>query len=309
MVSLSRLSIEGRIENALVGYVSYLFKTFWPTRLAIIYPLPEKHTWTVALAAAALLVLLTVIAWRLHRRKPWLLMGWLWFLGTLVPVIGLVQVGLQAIADRYTYVPLLGIFLAVTVECSEWLRHLKVNRSAVAWTGCAILGVLVFQTEHQLTFWKDSVALFRHTLAVTKNNPVAHTDLGIAYEQRSDLKAAEQEYREAIRLQPELAATHNNLANILEKLGRNAEALAEYREAVRLSPGAFLAHLNSAALLVKMHDFEAAFREIEVAAQIDPTDPRPDFVAAKALLRLGRNAEAIARLQQALSSIPMILRS
>ena len=211
-------------ENALAG------------KLAVLYPLPHHLLRTQFFAATVFLIVVSCWVWQTRHTRPYLLVGWLWFLGTLVPVIGLVQVGGAALADRYTYLPSIGLFLAVAFGFRELAARFQLPKSAVAAAAVFILGGCLLATEHQLRFWRDSEALFRHALAVTRNNDIAHVNLGVALEQQGRYAEALAEYREAAKLAPGRYQTHNNLGNLLDKMGRPDEALAEYREAVRLKP-------------------------------------------------------------------------
>ena len=203
----------------------------WPVGLAVFYPLPEHLTWycMAATASAVVLVIISVLSGGRDGRMPYLLVGWLWFLGTLVPVIGLVQVGSAAMADRYTYFPLIGVFIAVTFGVCDLADRFQFPKKAIATAAVLILATCLILTENQLRYWHDSETLFAHALAVTKNNHVAHINLGVALEQKGELNEALAEYRAAEQLAPELYHIHNNLGNLLDNLGHPNKALVEYR--------------------------------------------------------------------------------
>src|SRR5579862_3504181 len=211
VMSFEQRPLGLRLANAAVAYVEYLAKTFWPAHLAVIYPLPhEIPSWQVV-ATALLLTGVTVFAWCMRRNAPYLLVGWLWFLGTLVPVIGIVQVGGQALADRYAYVPLIGIFLAITWGAADLIARFRVQTALTAAIAAVVLMGSAAATERQLTFWDNSEKLFRHALDITTGNAIAHVNLGVALEQdhREDALV---EYRKALDLAPGLFQVHNNLA-------------------------------------------------------------------------------------------------
>ncbi len=304
VVSLEQRPFGVRVANALVSYAEYLGKMVWPAKLAIIYPLPGQiPQWQIALAAVVL-ILISLLAWRVRKNAPPVLIGWLWFLGTLVPVIGLVQVGGQALADRYTYVPLIGVFIAVAygieVLATRW-RIPAVALSAVAGVvlvGCALV------TEYQLQFWQDSQKLFAHAIAVTKDNAIAHINLGVALEEEDRKPEALAEYRKAIDLEPNRFQARNNVANLLASMGLREEAFREYQEALRLNPGAAVAHINFATLLSEMGRFEEAMTEYTKAAQLEPDDPRSYYLMGKACLRHGQSAEALKHFREALQRDP-----
>jgi Flp pilus assembly protein TadD, contains TPR repeats len=300
VVALSKHPLGLRVANALVSYLNYLLKAIWPSNLAVIYPLPKQLPWMQVGVAAVVLFMISWLAWRAHGRRPYLLMGWLWFLGTLVPVIGLVQVGAAAMADRYTYFPLIGIFIAVVHTGRDWVIRFPggAKISTVA-TGLVLAGCLA-GTLLQLRHWKNSETLFTHTLAVTKNNYIAHEGLGVALALEGRPEDAMTEYRETLRIKPDSKATHYNLANLLNTLGQTDEALLHYREALRLNPKAPLTHLTLASLLVKLGRFDEAMQHYAEAARLAPTDPQPHAAMGVAYLFQGRDAEAVSSFRAAL---------
>ncbi|HEY0512079.1 MAG TPA: hypothetical protein VGH73_09255 [Thermoanaerobaculia bacterium] len=203
-----------RLANAAVSYAAYLGKTLLPRHLAVFYPLPiEIPAWKTA-AATALLAAITALALWKARRAPWLLVGWLWFLGTLVPVIGLVQVGRQAMADRYLYIPSIGLFLAIVWGIWEVAELGAKRRAVLATASAAAILALAVETWAQAGTWRDSVALYRHALSVTRDNYVAHVGLAKALVGKGDLAGAEAQYRAALALRPALAEARIGLEEI-----------------------------------------------------------------------------------------------
>lgn len=308
VVALEQVPLDLRLKNALLSVAGYLSKTLWPTKLAVIYPLPQTIVVMKALAAGGIIATLTVLAWHWRRTKPHLLIGWLWFLGTLVPVIGIVQVGGQAMADRYTYLPQIGLFLAVAVEVANWgasRKRLKFAgvAAAVACVACVVV------TTRQLGYWRDSETLFTHTLKVTRDNPIAHINLGVALEQQGRIAAAREQYQAAARLDPNRVQVQVNLANVLDLLGDSAAALEHYRMALQLKPNTPLVHLNLGSALVKLGRFEEAQVHFETAQRFAPSDPRPLYLMGKSLLRQGQSQEAVGRFQGALQLDPNHLQS
>ncbi len=303
VMSFEQRPLGLRLANAAVAYVEYLAKTFWPAHLAVIYPLPhEIPSWQVV-ATALLLTGVTVFAWCMRRNAPYLLVGWLWFLGTLVPVIGIVQVGGQALADRYAYVPLIGIFLAITWGAADLIARFRVQTALTAAIAAVVLMGSAAATERQLTFWDNSEKLFRHALDITTGNAIAHVNLGVALEQdhREDALV---EYRKALDLAPGLFQVHNNLANLLSETGDRENAAHEYEEALRLNPNAAMAHLNFGKLLSDMGQFDAAMGEYTKAEQLAPYDYRPQYQMGKVYLRHGDGAEAVKHFRAALQFSP-----
>ncbi len=232
-----------RLQNVVVQYAIYVLDAFWPTDLAVLYPYPGKISIDATLAAAAFLGLVTFGAVRAVRRFPPLAFGWFWFLATLVPVIGFVQVALHARADRYAYVPTIGLFVAVVWGASA----ARAAKPAFA----AVLGACAIASALQLSYWRDTVALFRRACAVTRDNGWAHRILGTALAGEHRPKEAIPEYEEALRVWPGDPIARNNLGCALEADRRMADAVREYREAVRLDPANLMYRRNLAAALSK----------------------------------------------------------
>ena len=304
VVSLKYVSLHYRLENVAVAYAGYLQKIFWPENLAVIYPMPDKISALAVALAVAVLIFISAAAWLWRKRAPYLAVGWLWFLGMLVPVIGLVQVGGAALADRYTYLPAIGIFLAITFGTLALAEQFQLSKMIPAVASVLILGVCLILTEKQLGFWRDSEALFAHTLAVTKNNDIAHVNLGVAFEQEGKPDEALREYQEAAKLAPTRYQIHNNLGNLFDNLGQPDAALSEYREAIRLNPKVPFLHDSLGIVLVELGNFGEAMNEFTNAAQLDPAYPWAHFQLAKVLLKKGRDTEAIVQFRAALRLDP-----
>ncbi|HYV17450.1 MAG TPA: tetratricopeptide repeat protein [Verrucomicrobiae bacterium] len=232
--SLAGYPLGVRVANAIVATVTYLGQTMWPTRLAVFYPHPGASlaAWKV-IVSSAILAALTFGAIRFRRSRPYLLIGWAWYLVTLAPVAGIVQVGWQARADRYTYIPLIGIFLAAVWAISDRIGERPAFLASLATAVVVLLGIGAFvQTGH----WRDSETLFRHALAVTDDNAVAHLNLGTALLRRHQLAEAEEHFTEAVRINPAFAEAHSNLGVALGRQGRTDEAILEFRRALELQP-------------------------------------------------------------------------
>ena len=284
VVALDRHPMELRLANAVVSYTAYLLKTVWPADLAIIYPLPTAIAWAHVVIAAVVLAAISWFVWRQRRHNPCWPVGWLWYLGTLVPVIGLVQVGGQSMADRYTYWPLIGVFIAVAFGAAAFLKTNPSLRNAAVAVSVLLIVACLAATANQLRYWRDSETLFARTVAVTGDNPVARINLGVALEQTGRKEDALTNYKEALRLDPGRVQVHNNLANLLDELGKTDEADAHYREALRLKPSAVVAHLNYGAFLVRQWRFAEAELHYTEASRLAPRDPRPFYLMARAKL-------------------------
>ena len=298
MIALERLPFVLRLENSLIAYVRYLAKLFWPDHLAFFYPLSHYAVWE-PVVTATLLVAVSVLCWRVRRVCPYGLVGWLWFLGTLVPVIGIVQVGEQAMADRYSYFPAIGIFILTTFGVQDLAHRFRPVKLIAVPVAILVLVGCVLATENQLRYWRSDETLFAHALDVNRDNEIAHINLGVVYEKQRRTAEAMNEYRAALKINPQRAHTHNNIADLLDASGHPGEALIEYQTALRLDPDALPAHLNLGNLLVELGRFSEAAEQFDLAAKLDPADPRPHLEMGKALLKQGRDAAAVGEFQTA----------
>jgi tetratricopeptide (TPR) repeat protein len=298
------LPVPLRAANAVVACARYIQNTIWPADLAVFYPHPGVWpAWEVA-AAAALVGGSTILACWLWRRRPYWIVGWLWYLGTLVPVIGLVQVGGQALADRYTYVPLIGLFLVAAWGGVELASQRRAH-PAVGWAvavvivlACAV--VSWFQTR----LWRDSIALFEHAVRVTENNHVAHNNLAIALAERGRIEDATIHLLEVVRIRPRFASAHNNLGLALAAQNRTAEAAAHFARAVEINPGFAEAHNNLGCALAGLGRAELAIPHFERAISLAPSFADAHYNLAAALLERGEADRAENHLREALRLRP-----
>jgi len=306
VMTLQQFPLDLRIENALISYEQYLSKMIWPVSLAVFYPLPSRLSWLRAMAAVAIAVLGTLswLSWRTRRQCPCLLVGWLWFLGTLVPVIGLVQVGSAAMADRYTYFPLVGLFIAVAFGVRDLAGRFRFPKMAVGGAAVLVLAACLLLTEHQLRFWHDSESLFAHAIAVTSDNVNAHINYGAALEEEGRQAEALAQYREAARLDPDNVMTQYNIGNLLDKMGRPEAARPELLKAVRLDPTRPSLHNALGSVLVELGRFDEALGRFQEAGRLDPAYPWAPFEIGKLRLKQGRDAEAIDEFRKALRLDP-----
>lgn len=288
-----------RFSNAVISYVRYLGKMFWPVDLAVFYPLPAAWPVSQVAAAAMLLIGLTIVAVRLAKGRPYYLVGWLWYLGTLVPVIGLVQIGLQSMADRFTYIPSIGIFLGLAFGAAEVKRTRWVAVAGAAMVaGCAVI------TSIQLRHWNDSVSLYRHALAVTGENFLVEANLGVVLCNQGQFEEGIAHLREALRLSPRYGYAHNHLGRAYFAKGQTSIALAHLRRAVELSPRDPASHNNLGGVYAKLGRLEEAAAEFTVAIRLQPDYARAHANLGGVLLSLGRSAEAAEHLREALRLQP-----
>ncbi|HEV3448386.1 MAG TPA: tetratricopeptide repeat protein [Gemmataceae bacterium] len=269
--SLSDVPLAERLANAVLAYGRYLALTVWSHDLGVLYPRDELG-WTdrrVAGALALLVAISLLTLWQ-RRRRPYLLVGWLWFVGTLVPVIGLVQVGDQALADRYTYVPLVGLFIMAAWAGAELAAQGPVLRRMVALATAAALVVCALGTLVQLGYWHDSIALWEHTLRVTGPNAQARHGLGIAYRDAGRLDEAVEQFKEALRIEPTYDRCDIQLFAILGKQGKIEEAVSHFKSALRFRPDNAHAQLEVAIFLIRQGHAAAAIPYLNEAARLDP---------------------------------------
>jgi tetratricopeptide (TPR) repeat protein len=274
MAPLDLLPLGVRLENAVVAYVTYLAKTIWPAGLGVLYPIaPSLPAWKVV-GACAVLAAITAAVVAAARRAPYLVTGWFWYAGTLVPVIGIVQVGLQSGADRYTYVPLVGVFVMLAWGLPDLLRNVRHRQAVLACAAVLVLTGCSALTWRQVAFWRDSATLFGHTLLVTTDNYVVHNNFGGALMREGRVDEAIAHFEEARRIRPDYAATLSNLGVAVQGKGRIGEAIELYREALKARPEHLEAWLNLGNALGKSGDVEgglAAFREAERLQRGDPS--------------------------------------
>jgi len=336
--SASRLPWDLRLENALVSYGRYLAKAFWPCRLAVFYPLPAAWPMWEVVACGLILLAISGLALGTARTRPCLLVGWLWLLGVLVPSSGVIQAGAQAMADRFMYVPVIGVIVAAVWGIHGLAKGGRHQQVALSVAGSVVMVLCTVLTRQQLGHWKDSETLFRHAVEVTENNYVAHDNLGTVLGQRGQMDEAIRQFQEAVRLKPDHANAHCNLGIAFQKTGQTDEAIRQFQEALRLKPDHANAHCNLGIALEKKGQMDEAMRQFQEAIRLEPRHVdahnnlgvnlgkrgqldaaiiqlqetirlKPDHAEAHnnlgtAFLQQGRTDEAIAQYQEALRLKP-----
>ena len=334
------LPLPIRCKNAIFSYWIYLQKAVWPSRLAVFYPHPEAslELWKVV-AAAVVLIGITALFWRLRQRR-YLMVGWLWFLGTLVPVIGIVQVGRQAWADRYAYIPLWGLFVIAVWLASAAANRFSLSRALQVAVASAVLLACSVATHIQIGYWRNSYALFTHAIEVTQANPIAegnlgsalmemgrpdlaqahleraiqlmptlaaaHYNLGMLWHRENELEKAAAEYQLAARYasdQREAAQSHNNLGVLLSQTGRKDEAAAQFTQAISANPQEQNSLIGRGMIEYDSGRLDAALQDFAQAAQVAPSAPA-DYWQGRVLQDKGELAAAVVEYQAALKIAP-----
>jgi protein O-mannosyl-transferase len=306
VVSLGTISLNLRLENVVISYVSYILKMLWPARLSVFYPYARSLPGWWVVGAFLVLTGVSVAVIRGRRRYPYLPVGWFWYVGTLVPVIGFVQVGDQAMADRYTYVPLIGLFIIVAWGIPDLLAQLPVRLRTIALPTAAGLVIVAcaIAARAQLQYWQDSTTLWTRTLEVTTGNHIAHNNLGVVLADQGKLDDAISHYSEALRIKPNYADAHNNLGVALSDQGKLDEAIAQYSEALRIKPDYVDAHNNLGVALAEQGKLDEAIAQYSEALRIDPDDVKAQNNWGNALASEGKLDQAIAHYSAALHINP-----
>ncbi len=303
--SLVRLPLIVRAANAVIAYGAYLHKLIWPARLAVLYPYPTEIDAVTVGVNLVVLAIVTAVAVRAWRNHPYLWVGWAWFLGTLVPVIGIVQVGKQAMADRYSYVPAIGLFVMIAWGVPALLRRFSVARIALPFLAAISIAALAIVARTQVGYWKSNITLWTHTLDVTGDNYLAENNIGWDFAGEKRYEEAVPHYRKALHLSPKFVGGHTNLALTLVALGRFDEAIAEYNEVLRIEPKSPLVIANLGIALARQGRLPEAIARYEEAIRLKPDYDEAHSALGRALARQGRVDEAIAHYRESLRLNPL----
>ena len=304
-ISLDVIPIRVRIGNALVSYVNYIVKMIWPSNMAVFYPLnPESLQWWQIAGSCLLLAAISLLALRVVRQRPYFTVGWLWYLGTLIPVIGLVQIGSQSMADRYTYIPLIGLFVIVAWGVPDLAARWRHREIWLATSATFLLLILMVVSFKQVGYWKNSITLYEHTLKVTSNNYIIHYNLGMALVDEGQVDAAIDHYLQALRIKPDCVEARNNLSLALAKQGRLDEAIDHYLQALRIKPDFEKAHYNLGLAFSKQGQTDKAVYHYLEALRIKPDYKQAHVNLGVALERQGRMQDAVDHYLEALRIEP-----
>ena len=267
VTSIETISLKARIANAIVSYTNYIEKMIWPLDLAVLYPLREWRPGQVIMSGLFLLVL-SVLAVRSWRRFPYLTIGWLWYLGTLVPVIGLVQVGAQRMADRYTYIPLIGLFIIVAWGAQDIAAKWRSQRVLLLMFSSLVLIFFMICTWFQVSYWQDGITLFKHAVKMTDNNSIAHCVLGHSLDIQGKHKEAILHYSKALQINPMYTEAHNSLGVLFASKGNFNDAFYHYKEALRINPKYSGAYYNLGKIYANKGEIKDAILYYKKALQV-----------------------------------------
>lgn len=304
MTAIEVVPIDARLENALFSYLSYGHKMLWPQILAPFYPYQQDYPVSRLLVAGLMMIGVTSAAIVWAKKAPYFIVGWLWYLGTLVPVIGLVQVGAQSMADRYSYIPLVGLFIAMSWGVSDFAKSMGFNQRVLATLGAGAIAGCVVISAFQVRTWKNSLMLFSHAVRVTKGNYLAHHSLGAALVEAGDLKGATTHFREAVRIKPGYAQAQSDLGLALVLQGQLEEGISHYRVAIQARPGLDKPHYNLGRALVAHGELEEARAEYEAALSLNPGYVEARTALALLLVQQGKIEPATTQLEELLRHDP-----
>lgn len=300
VVSLESHSWGARLANASQSYVLYLRNMVWPLNLTTLYPLPDQFSALYVVGSLLLLIGITVTAIWFRRKAPHLIVGWLWYLGTLVPVIGILKMGaMTAMTDHYMYVSLLGIYIAIAWQLTAWVKQNPKTKSFVCGLVALTLITLATLSSKQIATWRNSETLWKHVLSVGKESEIAHNNLGEALLESNRVEEALGHYLNAVRIAPDYFEAHSNAGRALMILGRTNEALASYRTAIAIAPNSAEVHYNCGIALQRQKRWVEAIKHYEEALRIKPQFAVAHSKCGISLRALGRTQEAIEHYQQA----------
>jgi len=304
IASLESLPVDVRVTNALAYYLKYIGKLLYPANLSVLYPHPNTASWFSIVGTSGLLLGMTWVFIRKARTYPFSIVGWLWYLGMLFPVIGLVHAGTQGMADRFAYLPFIGLYIAIAWSVPALSAGLSHRKTGIAVLSAIVLSIFITTTWHQVHLWENSISLFRHTLKHTDNNYLIHNNLGTVLQEQGNIDDAIKHYREALRIQKDYVSAYDNLGMALLEQGNIDEAIEHFQEALRIEPDFEKAHNSLGIALQKQGNIGDAIEHYREALRI-----KPDYVKAHnnlgiTLQKQGNIDEAIEHFQEALRIEP-----
>jgi tetratricopeptide (TPR) repeat protein len=302
--SIEAFPLSARVSNALVSYILYIAKMIWPGNLALVYPHPGVWPLWQVLGAVFIFITVTFLAIRWAKRFPFLPVGWLWYVGTLVPVIGLVQVGSHGRADRYTYVPLIGLFIIAAWGIPELLKRWRFRKKVLVALSASILAGLFMVTRTQVGYWQNSITLFDHTLNVTDHNGLIHNNRGAVYSGLGYPARAIEDFNRAIEIYPNDAAAYNNRGIAYGKLGNRSQAISDFNRAIEIDPNYAAAYNNRGNAYGNLGDHAEAISDFNRAIEIDPNDAVAHTNRGIAYGNLGNRMQAIRDFDRAIEIDP-----
>jgi tetratricopeptide (TPR) repeat protein len=304
LTSMEAWGLPFRIANACESYVRYLIKSIWPRPLLPFYPLANETSWVLAGSCLAVLFTITAFVVAQSKQRPFLMVGWLWYIIMLVPVIGIVQVGAQAMADRYTYLPMIGVLLMAVWLGAEVVRRSHIAKTPVAICTACLLAAYAFATIRQLDLWHDSRSLWEHTAKRDPLNYLAHDHLGMLAVAQGRLDEASAQFSRALQIKPDYDLSHSNLGQVLADQGKLQQAQEQFELALRCNPNCVAAHVNLGTAYARQNSFEKAHEHFQQALSLDPAHPEANYNMAMLSARNGQLDDALTRFRMALAVKP-----
>jgi len=299
------LTLGTRLLNAITSYVAYLLKVVYFFNLAVFYPYNFSFNPFLVIGCTLFLILITFFVILFAKRLPYLLVGWLWYLGALIPVIGIVQVGDQSMADRYTYIPLVGIFIMIVWGIWEMLHQWKYRKAIIRMFSIIILIILMIATFYQVSFWKNSGTLFNHTLKVTKNNYVAYNSLGVYLFDKGDLEGSRKQFKLAIQVNPYYALAYNNLGKSFFAEKRYTEALGQFHECLKIKPDYGDTYKSIGDIMLLKENYDRAIVNYKKALQISSSQAKVYYHLGIAYFQKSNYSKAVECFQEAINENPL----
>ena len=304
VTTLEAYPLTVRITNALVSYLSYIGKMIWPSKLAILYPHPGMPPLWQPVASGIVLMIASYLTLRLIKSRPWFFVGWFWYLGTLVPVIGLVQVGGQAMADRYAYIPFIGLYILVAWWLDVLMARLPQNKLLRVLPHLLIMGTLMLAASHELKFWQNSGTLFERALAVTRRNYVAHNSLGVYLADHGKEEDAIAQFNKVLEINPNSHRSHYNIGVALVAQEKFEQAIPHFNRSLALNPDAAASRVKLGYVYYRLGELDGAAENYELALQMDSQNAEAYNYLGLTMVRMRKIEKALVFFRQALRADP-----